>query len=141
MGVPEQLEERNDVLWNKLVPQAGPCETKEGETLRAINRIVYRYLNDGDYFYKGYGIKTAGAAHAYLMEGSPLADTIYPILEESVKGDYEGNLNKALAVVVDWIESKSEYTPNEEDMFDFPPHFTEEEEEDEDNWYDDSDEY
>jgi hypothetical protein len=137
--VPEQLEKRNEALWSKLVPLDGNCDTVEGETLRAINRIIYRWYNDGDYFYKGYGIKTAGAAHAYLME-SLLADKLCPILEEAVKGNYEENLNKALAVTLDWIESKSEYTPSEEDMLDYPPHF-EDEDEDEDNWYDDSDEY
>jgi hypothetical protein len=62
-----------------------------------------------------------------------------------MKGNYEENLNKALTVVLGWIESKNdEYTPNEEDMLDFPPHFEEEEDEeipdDEEDDYDEEDE-
>ena len=55
-----KLEKRNQVLFDKLVPGSGAAETVEGELMRAINRLVYRWYNDGDYFYKGYGAETAG---------------------------------------------------------------------------------
>ena len=52
----EKLETRSDVLFGKLVPGSGNAGTMEGEMLRAINKIVYRKYNDGDYFFTGYGV-------------------------------------------------------------------------------------
>ena len=42
-------------IFDTLVAPQGKSETVEGELVRAISRIGYRYNNDGDYFYKGYG--------------------------------------------------------------------------------------
>ena len=44
--VGKELEDRNEPLYDKLVPGQGDAETVEGEMLRAINRIIYRYYND-----------------------------------------------------------------------------------------------
>ena len=33
--------------WEKLVPASGPCETLEGELLRAASRIMHDYYNNG----------------------------------------------------------------------------------------------
>jgi hypothetical protein len=117
----ETLDKRNEALWSKLVPFEGRCDTVEGETLRAINRIIYRRYNDGDYFYKGYGAEgnVAGSAHAYLVKACPIKGELKPILDAAVDGSYEESLNKALTVVLDWIEGREEYTKNEVDMFDF----------------------
>jgi hypothetical protein len=129
-------QKRNDDLWDKLVPFEGKCDTVEGETLRAINRIMYRRYNDGDYFYEGYGAygNAAGSAHAYLVEACPIKDKLKPILDSAVNAidsSYEDSLNKALAVVLDWIESRDKYTENEDDMFDFKSHYETEEDEEE----------
>lgn len=35
-------------LYDKLVPKEGSCKTIEGELLRAVSRIKYRWFNDGD---------------------------------------------------------------------------------------------
>ena len=38
--------------------------------LRAINRIIYRYYNDGDEYFRGYGTETAGPAHSFLVNAN-----------------------------------------------------------------------
>ena len=57
-----KLEKRSNVLFDKLVPGSGASDTVEGEMIRAINRLIYRFYNDGDFFYQGYGAETAGPA-------------------------------------------------------------------------------
>ena len=37
------------------------CETVGGEIIRAINRLGYRWWNDGDKFFVGYGVETCGS--------------------------------------------------------------------------------
>lgn len=66
-----ELEARNKKLFDALVPSEGPAATLEGEFLRAVNKIVYRYFNDGDYWYCGYGCETCGPAAAFLMDVCP----------------------------------------------------------------------
>ena len=40
-----------DYFFNKLVPSSGAAETAEGELLRRLSKIYYRYFNDGDLYY------------------------------------------------------------------------------------------
>lgn len=56
----------DDKLNDLLIPASGAAETAAGEILRAVERIGYRFNNDGDYFYGGYGLETAGSSAAYL---------------------------------------------------------------------------
>ena len=44
-----------DELFDKYVPACGKANTLGGEIVRAINRIVYRYYNDGDTVDRYYG--------------------------------------------------------------------------------------
>ena len=133
--VGKDLEDRNQPLYDKLVPGMGKADTVEGEMLRAINRMVYRWYNDGDKYFEGYGAETAGPAHAFLVDANhPLKSAMNKILDEPA-GDasYERMLNDALDTILDHIESKQgEYTPNNVgDMFDYESYFEDEEEEDE----------
>lgn len=52
------IENKINPLFDKLVPQSGPAETVEGEMIRSIVRIIYRYHNDGDFYFRGYGKQT-----------------------------------------------------------------------------------
>ena len=47
-GLPEKENKEFDAWYDKYVPAYGNCETLAGEIIRAINRLVYRYYNDGD---------------------------------------------------------------------------------------------
>tara|TARA_Y100000361_G_scaffold142241_1_gene148096 strand:+ start:132 stop:689 length:558 start_codon:yes stop_codon:yes gene_type:complete len=140
-----KLEKRNEVLYDKLVPGSGNSDFIEGEMLRAINRIIYRYYNDGDFFYKGYGAETAGPAHSFLTNSreipleiqSTLTSTFNKAIDAPEDG-YERLLNFALEKVLDYIEDKDgNYTESNEDMFNYESEFEDEEEDDYTYDYDD----
>lgn len=121
--IPQALEDRNNVLYKKLVPDSGKCDTLEGETLRAINRIIYRYYNDGDYWYDGYGIETAGPAERFLYLHSPV-DVRLELASSYTDGEtYEYFLEIILEKIVTHIESVKEYQKNYHDMLEFEPRY------------------
>ena len=137
--VGKELEDRNEPLYNKLVPGDGDAETVEGEMLRAINRIIYRYYNDGDEYFRGYGTETAGPAHSFLVNANhPLKSAMIKVFKEGT--DYEQTIKDALVIILDHIESKQgKYTKNTlGGIFDYEPEF-EDEEDEYDDYYDDDD--
>ena len=149
-----KLEKRNEALFDKLVPGSGNSDTIEGEMLRAINRIVYRYYNDGDFFYKGYGAETAGPAHSFLINSREipfeiqmtLTSIFNKIMKSSYPADgsedeiYERGIKMALEQIIDYIEGKDgNYTESNEDMFNYESEFEDEEEDDYDDYYDEED--
>jgi hypothetical protein len=133
------IKERCSVLFDKLVPGEGPAATVEGEMLRAINRIGYRYLNDGDYFWRGYGTETAGPQHAYLTTVCPIQNQLSLVLNKAdgKEGDvYETVINKAIKIIVEYVECCGDnLTPNTTDSYNCKPLFTDDEDDDEeDDW-------
>ena len=149
------LERYNDELFQKLVARDGKSDTVEGEMLRAINKIMYRYSNDGDYYFDGYGTETAGSAHAYLIKQSPLKNEIIKILPDNydvcrkmkdegpkqyTESDlYNNRLEQALKLIIEYILSKDgNYTSNSIDMLDADPVF-DKSRYDEDDDYEDED--
>ncbi len=145
--VGKELEDRNEPLFDKLVPGQGKAETLEGEMLRAVNRLVYRYYNDGDKYNEGYGTETAGPAHSFLVNAvHPLRAKMDSIMGEEKLSDneYENMLKMVLGLILDYIESKEgEYTKNTQgDIFDYPSEFENMEDyDDEEDEYDDDDYY
>ncbi|MBQ3348785.1 MAG: hypothetical protein IJG38_00145 [Thermoguttaceae bacterium] len=69
------LQEQNEKMFDQLVPGTGKADTLGGEVLRAINRIGYRFFNDGDKAWEGYGRETVNPAvrflHHILHHGVP----------------------------------------------------------------------
>lgn len=55
-------------LFKKLVPASGKADTVAGEVVRALNRIIYRFKNDGDVFYEGYGLETVAPSLQYILD-------------------------------------------------------------------------
>ena len=138
--VGKELEDRNEPLYGKLVPGQGDAETIEGEMLRAINRIVYRFYNDGDKYFEGYGTETAGPAHSFLVNANhPLKSAMVKLFDEpSGDNSYERMLKDVLDMILDYIESRQgKYTKNTlGGIFDYESEFEEEEDD-----YDDYDDY
>ena len=135
--VGKELEDRNEPFYNELVPGQGDAETVEGEMLRAINRIVYRYYNDGDEYHTGYGTETAGPAHSFLVNANhPLRSLVSALFKKGT--NYEQTIKDVLDAILDHIESRQgKYTKNTVGgMFDYEPEF-EDEESYEDDWDDD----
>jgi hypothetical protein len=139
-----ELEDRNEPLYDELVPVSGDAETLEGEMLRAINKIIYRYYNDGDKYYEGYGTETAGPAHSFLVNANhPLKATMNRLFKEFISDDeYEKMVKDILDVILDHIEyQQGDYTKNTlGGMFDYEPEY-EDDEEDYDDYYDDEEDY
>ena len=142
--VGDAWEKRNGILYDKLVKGSGKSDTVEGEILRAVNRIIYRWGNDGDYFWKGYGTETVGPAISYLVNSSMIPQIIqskFNAWESNNEGKNYGikELEDLLAIALEYIERKdeSEYSKNTEDMFDYESEYQDEEEDD----YDDYDDY
>ena len=126
------LEDRNKTYFSQLIPFEGNCKTMEGEMLRAINRIIYRHYNDGDYFFEGYGCETAGPAHAFLTTGCPLRAQLEPLFDKAIdyRDKYEEVAYKALEIILDYIDSKEgQYEATDLDMLKFESLFEEEYEE------------
>ena len=122
------LETRNHNLFAVLVRVSGHSDTVEGEMLRAINRITYRFSNDGDVFFGGYGVNTVGPAHTYLVTLSPLKaklDTLFKKATEVSDKVYRTALDEALGLILAYIENKNgKYTPNVIDLYTCAPLFT-----------------
>ena len=137
-----ELEDRNEPLYDELVPVSGDAETLEGEMLRAINKIIYRYYNDGDKYYEGYGTETAGPAHSFLINANhPLKAMMNKLFREFVSdSEYKKMLNDILKAILDHIESKQgEYTKNTlGGMFNYESEY-EDDDEDYDDYYDEED--
>jgi hypothetical protein len=53
-------------LRDKLVPACGAAQTVAGEIIRAMDRLIYRYWNDGDMVGQGYGNETCNSSYRYL---------------------------------------------------------------------------
>ncbi|MFY4731248.1 hypothetical protein, partial [Nitrospira sp. BLG_2] len=126
------------VLFSKLVPNQGKCETLEGETLRAINRIIYRYYNDGDYWFTGYGCETAGPAETFIRQYAPI-DLRPELLASdcSEDKDYEKQLEIMLEKILTYIESRTQYAPNYQDMLDCESKYEDDDEEEYEEEYED----
>lgn len=57
-----------DSIFHELVPSTGPADTVAGEVIRAIGKVGYRYYNDGDVYYQGYGLETAAPSMQYILD-------------------------------------------------------------------------
>ena len=140
------LKDRNQVLFDKLVPGQGASKFAEGEMIRALNRLVYRWYNDGDRFWEGYGTETAGPAHSFLVNSDQINRGEQRKLESlfdavvGVYGDevYEKMLDEVAELVLSYVEGipEDQYEELGREMFDFEPEYEEEEEDDDDFYYD-----
>lgn len=130
------IEDSLDALntaFELLVPEEGPADSKAGEIVRAMMRILYRYHNDGDKFYEGYGIETCGASAAFLSEEvPPIGDMLVEIAENNLMTDldknYEEGLKKLSDTVVDYLIDNPDLfdEPNTQDSLDTDDSFIKE---------------
>ena len=88
-------------LCDKYVPAWGKANTIGGEILRAINRIVYRYYNDGDTidWYYGGNYNLLRACDTFLKAYCPAYHSLSNINEL----EYEKNLCDRLKKVFDYL--------------------------------------
>ena len=148
-------EEMNEVLFEELVPSMGKADTEGGEIMRAVNRIQYRYWNDGDIAGQGYGKRTVNPAVRFLdlvvfRLKSCAFRTLVNQFQDYVDGisvtdkEYEEKVNELVKEAIIYIAQKKLYeVSNGIDMLDcaFPEFDKEDDYEDEDDFFEeDSDE-
>ena len=141
------LEAKNEALFDELVPMEGFAATRAGELVRAVNRIGYRFWNDGDQIGVDYGNETCNAAARFIMFEFPATEmdkvvtSLWGLVDEDM---YEVGVEKLVREMLEYIESNPDLKvePNTVDMFGYrKPEDEEWYEEEEDEWYDDSDEW
>lgn len=118
-----------EAFFDELVPASGPAETQAGEIIRAMNRIGYRWYNDGDYFFDGYGLETCGPCAEYLASiDNKFSDKITSIIENShlesekrYESEYESQITSLGEIVIQYILDNPTLliTPNDKDCLDF----------------------
>ena len=62
----EEQKKEWAAIEDRLMPGSGKAETVAGEIIRAVDRIWYRWWNDGDKINVGYGRETCNGTARYL---------------------------------------------------------------------------
>jgi hypothetical protein len=113
------VDDKIDYLFNKYVPAEGQAKTVGGEIIRALCRVVYRWTNDGDMFFKGYGIETCAASAIYLMENcnETISNVIQDLSETDRETYYTRGLEKLKEEVLKFLDQNSKLfrQPNSKD--------------------------
>ena len=124
----------HDAMWAQHVPACGKAKTLGGEILRAIDRIIYKFYNDGDtvarYYSSSYN--HSWGAEKFLYKHVPGYTLMRDITDD---GDFECAACRNLKTVVDYLRENPALfeVKNAEDFLDLSP---EEEWEDEDEYED-----
>ena len=136
-NLPAKENEEFENWYDKYVPSCGKCDTLAGEIIRAINRLVYRWYNDGDTVdrYGGNVYNHNKACDTFLQNHVWGYKTLCGIGDF----DFQDAVCKRLKYVYIYLKNHEELftTPNEEDCLDNAPY----EPWGEDEWNDDSDEF
>ena len=62
----EEQKKEWAAMEDRLMPASGKAETVAGEIIRAVDRIWYRWYNDGDKINVGYGKETCNGTARFL---------------------------------------------------------------------------
>ena len=103
------VDDKIDYLFNKYVPQEGKAKTVGGEIIRALCRVVYRWMNDGDMFFKDYGIETCAASAIFLMDNcnQEISNLIIDLSETQSEDYYTKGLEKLKQQVLKFLDENS----------------------------------
>ena len=135
---------RFDELTEMYMKPEGKSDTVRGELIRAVNRIGYRFFNDGDMLGVGYGNETCNAAGRYIGEygSTEMVNALAKMWDETVNDSgwgmdeyaYESYLNTLIEATVKYADCKApELDKEAENMWDYY--------EKEDEMYDQEDDY
>lgn len=115
-------EKRMEVLFDELVPRSGKADSLAGEMIRAINRLDYRWFNDGDQIGVGYGNETCNAAARFLLYhgNQPMDQLISDLWGLTSYSAYAYVLDLLIGETVNYVESNPHLRElPTEDMFDY----------------------
>lgn len=123
---PFDIDGNFESWFREYVPNEGSCPTQGGEILRAANRILYRWWNDGEKIGQGYGNETVNPAARYIVDKIDSKETreIEDILNGSLEMDdneYEDWINRFRKNIEDILRENEQlfHTPNDEDFWDW----------------------
>ena len=115
--ISESLEKKRQ----ELVPTMGQADTLEGETLRAFDRVVYRWFNDGDKYSENendYGYITVRPSVVWLFDNAltnsiRVAAKLIKLDDLPSDGEYEADLLELARAInkVDWSK-RTPYSGN-----------------------------
>ena len=97
----ERSDDPLEDLFEELVPSEGAAGTEAGELVRAMMKILYRDMNDGDVFYEGYGIETCADAVAYICDKIPKLEGWFENI--AMRNFKDDNYTKAIKDVADEV--------------------------------------
>lgn len=123
----ESLNSAMETAFSALVPSVGKASTKEGEILRAFGRIYYRWNNDGDQYFTGYGCETVGPAATFIIQNVPAVAAAlkgFPNQNTTSDADYTALLETVGATILGSIAGSR--TPNTADFWNTPSLWEEE---------------
>ena len=132
--------ERLNDLFEELVPLEGKADSLAGEIVRAVSRIGYRFLNDGDHLGVGYGKETCNPAGRFLIKKAPkeIGDLTAALWGMYSEAGYEAVLDLLVEKTAVYIETHPELREQPtEDMFSF----RDRDEDVDDSWEDEEEDY
>lgn len=107
-----RISESLEKVRQELVPTMGRADTLEGETLRAFDRVVYRWYNDGDKYSENendYGYITVRPSVDWLFDNAltnsiRVAAKLIKLDDLPSDGEYEADLLELARAInkVDW---------------------------------------
>jgi len=102
----EVIDSYFESKFEKYVPEMGAANTVGGEIVRAVNRIIYRWWNDGDIPGRGYGNETCNSSDRYLERVVPM---YVNLRDEYVSEDkYESLMYERMESVMTYLEAHPE---------------------------------
>lgn len=121
-----------DDKYERFVPWSGKANTVGGEIVRAINRIVYRFYNDGDtvYYYYGSSKNLNWACDDYLCNHVDGYVTLKDVYDDT---DFERQLSRNFNHIAEWLmKNESLFSQeNDTDCLDNAPLVKDDDEDDE----------
>ena len=113
----EEQKKEWAAMEERLMPASGKAETVAGEIIRAVDRIWYRWYNDGDKINVGYGKETCNGTARYLekIRGSEFPAEVWNgSLGEDAYTDFTERLVEEMFAFIK-ERPELEMTPNTED--------------------------
>jgi len=99
-----EAQEKLEKLFDEYVPAEGPADTLGGEIVRAVERVGYRWYNDGDMIFHGYGNITATPAWRFVSKYVPGID----LPEKFDDNTYTEYIEELCKVVADYLAEHPE---------------------------------
>lgn len=112
--------EEFDALFDQYVPDEGHADTVGGELIRAVNKIFYRYYNDGDRVGVGYGNETCNPAARFIEKNTKLEPLARKLWDFGSDEEYEELLAELMQATIEVCKEDNLFEQrNTDDMYNY----------------------